>query len=281
MLTNQEIEKLREAIGAAGITPSPLTSEHEALRVRKGGISLIVYKSGKMVYEDNLETMKIVDQVLAHEEDITYAIELGSDEAGKGEWYGPLVVVCVSVKSKDIHELRRIGVKDSKTLSPKGVKIIAGELKKNSNIVWQRTLLQSAEYNSMISQYKNEGKNLYDLLAWAHSAAITQTVNAIGAVSGPAIRVTIDKFAEDKMNLSLQDLERRGITIIQKIGGEEEIPVAAASIIAKSIFEEEVDRMCQTYGMDFRIMNPIDVPPDIRNQVAKMHFRNVSNIGSK
>jgi ribonuclease HIII len=84
-------------------------------------------------------------------------------------------------------------------------------------------------------------KNLNDLFAWVHSAAIMQTVKGSGIISGSAIRVTIDKFAEDKVNLSLQKLEQREITIVQKIGGEEDIPVAAASIIAKSLFEEEVD----------------------------------------
>jgi ribonuclease HIII len=142
-------------------------------------------------------------------------------------------------------------------------------------------LLPPAEYNALILQYKNERKNLNDLLAWAHSAAIMQTVKGLGIISGSAIRVTIDKFAEDKMNLSLQKLEQREITIVQKIGGEEDIPVAAASIIAKSLFEEEVDRMCQTYGMDFRIMKTTDVPRDILSQVAKMHFKNVSRTGDK
>lgn len=280
-ISTQEIDKLREAIRDAGIVPSPLTSEFEALKVKHGGISLIVYKSGKMVYEDNPATMKVVAQVFAIQQDVTYAYELGSDEAGKGEWYGPLVVVCVAVKSTNIKDLRQIGVKDSKTLSPRGIKIIANELKKNSNIAWKTMLIPPAEYNLLILQYKNERKNLNDLLAWAHSAAIMQTVKGLGIISSSAIRVTIDKFAEGKMDWSLQDLKQRGITIVQKTGGEEDIPVAAASIIAKSLFEEEVDRMCQTYGMDFRIMKTTDVPKDIIDQVAKMHFKNVSISGSK
>lgn len=280
-LTTREIDKLIEVIRDTGIALSPLTSEHEELKVKGGGISLILYKSGKIVYEDNPATKMVVNQVLAMEQDVTYAYELGSDEAGKGEWYGPLVVVCVSVKSTDIIDLRRIGVKDSKTLSPRGIKIIANELKKNSNVVWKTILLLPAQYNSLILQYKEEGKNLNDLLAWAHSAAIAQTVTELGTTPGSAIRVTIDKFDQDKMILSLKDLEQMGITIVQKIGGEEDIPVAAASIIAKSIFEEEVDRMCQTYGLDFRIMNAIEVPKNILNQVAKTHFKNVSRTESK
>lgn len=178
-LTNDEIEKVRTAVNSSGIRPSSPANEFEILRGMDRGISIIVYKSGKMVYEDNPETMEIVDQVLSLVHEADYAYDLGSDETGKGEWYGPLVVVCVSVKSSDTNELRRIGVKDSKTLSQRGIKIIATEIKKNLGLVWKRVLLSPAEYNAKIVQLKGEGKNLNDLLAWAHSKAIRETIEEI------------------------------------------------------------------------------------------------------
>jgi ribonuclease HIII len=279
-VTSDELLRLRAEIDALKIASSLPSNEYETLRVMQGGISLIVYKSGKMVYEDNSETMNIIDRIFVlSEQQTSYTYELGSDETGKGEWYGPLVVVCVSVKPSDINELRRIGVKDSKTLSKRGIKIIANELKKNKHVIWKRTLLQPLEYNSMILKLKAEKKNLNDLLAWAHTTAIKETVNELYPVifsSSSTIRVTIDQFSEEKMGLSLQDLAKKGITIVQKIGGEEVIPVAAASILAKSFFEEEVDKMCQTHGIDFRIAKPAEIPSDIKGLVAKAHFRNVS-----
>jgi ribonuclease HIII len=93
--------------------------------------------------------------------------------------------------------------------------------------------------------------------------------------SASSIRITIDKFAEEKMNSSLQGLKEEGITIVQKIGGEEDIPVAAASILAKNIFEEEVEKMSQRHRINFSTIQPSDVPKDILRQIAKMHFKNV------
>ena len=280
-LTSQEIDKLREQITAAGIEPSPLTSEYEALRVVRGKISIIVYKSGKMVYEDNDETMNLVDKVLDQQKaEFTY--ELGSDEAGKGEWYGPLVAVCVAIRSEDIHQLRRIGIKDSKTISPKGIKIIANEIRKNKQIIWKQKMLRPPEYNSLVMSLKKEGRNLNDLLAWAHSAAITEVVDELqhkGLSHGDNIRITIDKFAEEKMMLALRDLSKTSVTIVQKIGGEEDMAVAAASILAKSLFEEEVDKMWQTFRIDFRIAKPTDVPAEILDRVAKTHFKNIRRPG--
>lgn len=279
-ISDDEVLRLRKEIGILGIVPSPSSNEHETFRIMQGGISLIVYKSGKIVYEDNPETMKIIDRVFVLPElKSPYVYELGSDETGKGEWYGPLVVVCFSIKPRYINELRKMGVQDSKILSKRGIKIIANELKRNEHVLWKRLILHPAEYNTMILKLKAERKNLNDLLAWAHSNVIIDTVNELSQIdisSNSAIRVTIDQFSEEKTNLSLQELTKSGIKILQKVGGEEEIPVAAASILAKRFFEEEVDRMTQDYGIDFRIANPAEIPDNIKDLVAKTHFRNVS-----
>jgi ribonuclease HIII len=275
-LTLQEIERLGDAVAAARITPSPLTSEYELLRVVQGKISIIVYRSGKMVYEDNDETMDLVGKVL-YQHNAEYAYELGSDEAGKGEWYGPLVVVCVAVKSENMHQLRRIGIKDSKSISPRGIKIIANELKKNKHVIWKQKLLRPTEYNSRVKSLKEEGRNLNDLLAWAHSVVIREALDEVQCSQRPGekIRVTIDMFSEEKTILALHGLDKTNVTIVQKIGGEEDVAVAAASILAKSLFEEEVDRMWRTFGIDLRIAKPADIPIEILDTVAKMHFRNV------
>jgi len=43
----------------------------------------------------------------------------GVDEAGRGSMLGPLVVAAIAIEKSKIHELEKIGVKDSKKLSPK------------------------------------------------------------------------------------------------------------------------------------------------------------------
>ena len=51
--------------------------------------------------------------------------------------------------------------------------------------------------------------------------------------------------------------------------------MAASSIIAKDIFEKEVDAMGNAFGMNFRKMNPQDLPKSILEKVAKLHFKNI------
>ncbi|GAI43585.1 unnamed protein product, partial [marine sediment metagenome] len=44
---------------------------------------------------------------------------LGVDEAGRGPVIGPLVISGVLIKESKVSKLRKIGVKDSKKLTPK------------------------------------------------------------------------------------------------------------------------------------------------------------------
>src|SRR5581483_198147 len=117
--------------------------------------------------------------------------------------YGPLVVACVAVKSSEINELRRIGVKDSKTLSKTALKIIAREIKANPKLVWRHVAFLPSEYNSILSKFKAEGKNLNHMLAMGHErvirGAVTELQRTDAALKGSAMRITIDEFDSKKM----------------------------------------------------------------------------------
>lgn len=60
----------------------------------------------------------------------------GIDEAGRGALIGPLVIAGVTVNEKNGKKLEKIGVRDSKTLSPKRREELAGKIEKlASNVV--------------------------------------------------------------------------------------------------------------------------------------------------
>ncbi|HJS65434.1 MAG TPA: ribonuclease HIII [Nitrososphaeraceae archaeon] len=267
-----ELNKLKEIIITKKLKETNPTSDYELLRIRDDNINLICYKSGKIVYQNNPETMEIIRHILAT--DSGYDYELGSDEAGKGESFGPLVTVCVALKPEQITELRTIGVKDSKQLSPREIVRIAEEIKKR-RIVYRKIILQPEVYNSKIKELKRENKNLNELLAWTHARVIQNTLDTLNYNS---VKVVIDKFDVEKTCKRLSKLDKNKIKIIQKSRGESEIPVAVASILAKSFFEQEVTLMCTRYGINFRKINPVEIPKVIIDKVYKTHFKNISKL---
>ncbi|MCE7698806.1 MAG: hypothetical protein K8E24_008255 [Methanobacterium paludis] len=117
-----------------------------------------------------------------------------------------------------------------------------------------------------------ENKNLNDMMAWAHSAVIQDLLEKIRFKKA---KVVIDKFDFEKTRYRLEKVDKTNLKIIQKSGAESETAVAAASIIAKYIFEKEVDKLNRKYNMNLRKSKPEDIKRDLLPEVGKIHFKNV------
>jgi len=270
-ISEKELQKLKGYILKTNLKRVPTTSEYELLRIKDGKIMIVVYKSGKVVHNGNEESEKILHEILKREEN--YEFILGSDETGKGEWFGPLVVTATALTPEDIIELRKMGVRDSKTIKKAELMKLAEQLFKMKFARFTITLLPE-KYNQMYTDFAKEGKSLNDMLAWAHSAVIKAMLKYVQAKK---VKVVIDKFDFEKTEFRLETIDRTNTEIIQKSKGESEIPVAAASIIAKYTFEKEVDKLNEKYGIDLRKAQPDTIDRAVLSNVAKMHFKNVNN----
>jgi len=153
----------------------------------------------------------------------------GSDETGKGDWFGP--IVCASVYSDPLRdqELLKIGVKDSKALTDKQIPALAQKIRNLDRDGYQVLMLIPAKYNDLYARFNSQGKNLNHLLAWMHATVIRnlhQKKNLIQIAY-------VDQFAkEDRISPLLKDLSQ--IEVLQRPGGESNLAVAAASILARS-----------------------------------------------
>ncbi len=269
MLNDHEINELETLINENKLKRIPVTNNYESLRVKDGNISLILYKTGKLVYTGNDTSRKLLNKILEREEDYDYI--LGSDETGKGEWYGPLVVVATALTSEEIIELRLLGVKDSKSIKkPQIIKLAVKMME--MDFTWQSIILKPRSYNNLYNQFQVEGKSLNDIMAWAHSKVIQETLALLKYRNA---KVVIDKFDYKKTDYRLKSIDQTGLKIIQMTGGESEIPVAAASIIAKYLFEKTVDELDEKYNVNLRIVKPENVKPELLRETAKIHFKNV------
>jgi ribonuclease HIII len=271
-LSEREAKKLQKIIQIQSLEAKKEKSENEMLRVKEENLNFILYNSLKLVYENTPKMIEILDKILIDGNSDSYII--GADEVGKGEWYGPLVVVAVALESQQINDLRRIGIRDSKTMNVSQINKLAKKVLNKYDLMFHKVLLNPKKYNELYFDFTKENKNLNDLLAWAHSAAIKEVLTQLKQAEKRII-IIIDKFDFQKLDLRLRKIKKENIEIIQKVHGESEIPVALAAILAKYFFEKEIHDLNYKYNIDLKNESPDKLSKEVLFNVAKIHFKNV------
>lgn len=153
---------------------------------------------------------------------------IGTDECGKGDFFGPLVVAAVFVNEKTRKSLAGIGVRDSKDLSDYQITSIADGIKKIIGNKYQIVRISPQKYNELYEQFANLNK----LLNWAHSKAIDNLLDNTSCKY-----VITDKFS--KKELDVVTLSKHSdVEFVQETKAEKYIGVAAASILARDNFVE-------------------------------------------
>jgi ribonuclease HIII len=171
---------------------------------------------------------------------------IGTDEAGKGDFFGPLVCAAVYVDKDLADSFRSLGVRDSKTLTDKAVRRLAAEIRQAASNRITVTRIQPKRFNELYSQMRQEGKNLNTLLAWGHTRSIE---DLLLRRLKPRF-VIVDQFADASyiQKKLLADTRESGIPILQHPKAESDIAVAAASILARDSFLDWLEETSRRIG---------------------------------
>lgn len=180
-----------------------------------------------------LEPIVLGAATLGYEKELNpelFTAHAGSDESGKGDYFGPLVVCAAFTDEKLSDEMAKLGVKDCKQMSDKSVLAVGANL---------RALLGPDRYsvvklgNPAYNRLYAKMRNINRMLAWAHATAIEELLGKIPECA----RVVIDQFAPTEATI-LRALKPRGkaAKIEQRHKAESDIAVAAASVIARELF---------------------------------------------
>lgn len=199
---------------------------------------------------------------------------IGSDEAGKGDYFGPLVVVALRADPKERRELAKAGVADSKTLSDERIRILAPALEQR--YAFTSEVLDPEDYNREHPRFRS----LNPLLAELHARCIRR-------LAQPDALVLVDKFADE--SLVAGRLEGLDIELHQRTRAEREPVVAAASVIARNLFLEGLKRLSEEFALDLHkgAGDPTDRSArefvklhgrERLGKVAKLHFKNTRKI---
>jgi ribonuclease HIII len=209
---------------------------------------------------------------------------IGTDESGKGDYFGPLVSAGVCVNRRIEPELRALGVRDSKKLSDKNVREFAKMIRTICKGRYSEVPIPPQTYNNLYNQFRREGKTLNTLLAWGHARAIENILAEV-----PCEYALADQFADERFIISKLQEAGRKITLIQMPKAEQDIAVAAASILARDRFLFYLDRMNLEYRMQFpkgasegviKVAKEFLVKygKDMLSKVAKLHFRTTKEV---
>jgi ribonuclease HIII len=243
--------------------------------VSQGNINSHLYKQVKEVIQDEFE---LNFRVKVLEEPTEY---IGTDECGKGDFFGPLVIAAVYVNKKTLIELKKIGVRDSKELNDSQIHNLSLLIKKIINDNYEIVQINPEKYNQLYNSFKN----LNEMLNWAHSKAVDSLLDKVNCDT-----VITDKFSNNNLNVR-SNMKHNSVEFIQEIGAEKYTAVAAASIIARDSFNFWFRSFTQKRfnlpkGSSLivqekakKILNEIGEKEF--SKIAKLHFKTFSKIRTK
>jgi ribonuclease HIII len=284
------IQALREFIHSKGWT---IVSEKEIqsgyqLVVTDGAtrIPINLYSTGKALIQGKASSLQNELTSWWYEErnasstrNAAGKARIGLDESGKGDYFGPLVIGAVYVDEHTEPRLIALGVRDSKLLPDNRILALAEEIK--AMCPCSGVVVEPKRYNELY----NKIHNLNILLARAHAHALESLLEKVS--SDLAI---VDQFGNESLLLNALQEKGRTIKLEQRPRAEEDMAVAAASILARAKFVRDLEQLSQRVGRKLPkgAWDPsiVTVGREIvaqyghsmLSEVAKLHFKTTETI---
>jgi ribonuclease HIII len=198
---------------------------------------------------------------------------IGTDESGKGDYFGPLVVAGAFVPDEQVQVLKELGVKDSKKFSDNRVRELAEMIKRGYK--HSVVAIGPEKYNDLYGKLRN----LNRILAWAHARVIENILAEV-----PCDQAITDQFGDRLYVENALMKMGRNIELIQMPKAEEDTAVAAASILARAEFLKRLYFLSQDFGVEIpKGSSPLAEVAGVKlvqkhgtevlDKVAKKHFK--------
>lgn len=225
--------------------------QYSVFRAKTQDTVAVLYNSGKLLLQG-----KDVSEIALEIQHITQKISttnlinskncfscsdkphIGVDESGKGDFFGPLVIAGVLADEENAKKFINAGIKDSKKLTDEKILKLAGIIKANS--VHSVVVIGNEKYNELYAKFSN----LNMLLAWGHARVIENILEKKScnyAIS--------DKFGNENLIKNALLPKGKTITLEQRVRAEEDIAVAAASVLARAEYVNRMSALSRRYEL--------------------------------
>ncbi len=169
--------------------------------------------------------------------------QIGSDEVGTGDFYGPICVCAAYVSQDKIKYLKSLGVNDSKKLSDEKIREIGKKLVKE--IPYSQVSLGNEKYNELVLN----NMNMNEMKSKLHNQVLLNLKKKFPKVNN----FFIDEFTPKEHYYQYLEGTKEVVEDLNfKTKGESYFPcVAVGSIIARYSFLQKMDLLSKKYGMEF------------------------------
>ncbi|MGP4075755.1 ribonuclease HIII [Halobacillus sp. K22] len=206
---------------------------------------------------------------------------IGSDEAGTGDYFGPITVAAAYVTKEQVPALKALGVKDSKHLSDRQIRDLAKSIVE-LKIPYSLLRLPNNKYN----QWQRKGWSQGKMKTILHHQALDKLLEKISPEKPDGI--LIDQFSQPEVyqkHLRSEKLHLQPNVYFMTKAESHSIAVAAGSIIARSAFVKAMDQLEMDTGLSIPKGASAKVDQaaaqvikhygeDKLEEIAKVHFAN-------
>jgi ribonuclease HII len=176
---------------------------------------------------------------------------LGIDDAGRGPIIGPMVLAGCLIDKKIEKELKKLGVKDSKQLTPKRREFLDEKIKELAE-TFEVVIVQPETIDGKIGDKSRIKLNEIEASACAE---IINKINILPNSRNAKIKVVVDCPSTnlttwtDTLKREIKNLSNLEIFCEHK-ADQNHLSVSAASILAKNAREKEMASLREKYGKE-------------------------------
>lgn len=275
-------------------------------------VTISLYKTGTILFQGNdienvvnlvinkkeikepkkINTFTQKNKIISNNSQITLIKpnQIGCDEVGVGDYFGGLTTCAAFIKSDQIDEIQKIGVKDSKRISNEKIHQIANLLKEK--IIYSISHVEPLEYNKLFDKYQNT----HIIKTFLHNQALSELLKNSKIKVADAL-IIMDEYSPKISYKKYLDVinphEKINIDIFETKAEDKYISVAAASILARSHWLKSIDKLKAKIkepiflgASDLRIKIIakkiyVEKGLDFLKKCVKLHFRKTDDIIQK
>lgn len=247
-LSSEQMDKLGNALKSRGW--GTRTVQYARYAFDGELVKVVVYESGKLVVQGrktedfvaNILEPEVTGEFLLGYEEVNnpewFEPHAGLDESGKGDLFGPVVTACVIADGDMVRSWMDAGIRDSKTITDGAILKMAKQIKGTKGAVIKVAYTNMVKYNELYLKFDS---NLNKFLAWLHGRSLNSALEEKKPVWG-----LLDQFT--KQPLVQKYVEDLDFELRMRTKAEEDPVVAAASIIARATWLEQMKKLSELAG---------------------------------